>query len=360
MTRFIPSHRRAFTLIELLVVIAIIAILIGLLLPAVQKVREAAARIQSSNNLKQLGLAMHNYQDALNVLPHNGTQEYTWWAYGPPWAPNPPRPQMAEGCSWAYKILPFIEQGNLHNNWNFTTPIKTFMDPGRGGSGLAATPYDPAGGWNALWAAGPITDYSINALVFGSAMNTVGPGDPGPWNSGNPRDWKKFGRRIETITDGSSNTILLGTKALNTAVYNSRGTGDIELSNSTIRPRNDEPITGAGIWAGALSLMRAHGPDTLCFFASGPAGSVPVTPDYDNYFPGAAFMQNDAKWLRWTFIVIKDDPVADCYNRWGSPYAGGGLFTMGDGSVRTIRHGTDYRIMVPACTPNGGETFSFE
>ena len=107
-------RRVAFTLIELLVVIAIIAVLIGLLLPAVQKVREAASRIKCANNLKQIGLAMHNYIDSNQTLPPNGLFVYTGGA-------------MVQSSPWsaASRILPFIEQENLFRNIDFTTNYST-------------------------------------------------------------------------------------------------------------------------------------------------------------------------------------------------------------------------------------------
>lgn len=175
MMRLRSDWRSGFTLIELLVVIAIIAILIGLLLPAVQKVREAAARIQSTNNLKQISLACHSYSDAMGSLPDNGTWEYTWWTFGPPWQLNPPRPQMAQGCSWAYKILPYLEQDNLYNNFSLTVPVKTFLDPGRSGTGLAAEQFN-AGDLQSIRRAGAVTDYAANGMLFGAAMNTTAAG----------------------------------------------------------------------------------------------------------------------------------------------------------------------------------------
>src|SRR5262249_24321002 len=114
----VPGKRRGFTLIELLVVIAIIAVLIALLLPAVQKVREAANRMHCSNNLKQLGLAFHMYLDTTNgVYPPPGLPSDVALNMDRDW------PQMAHG--WGTRLLPYIEHENLYKQYNFAQSFCT-------------------------------------------------------------------------------------------------------------------------------------------------------------------------------------------------------------------------------------------
>jgi prepilin-type N-terminal cleavage/methylation domain-containing protein len=349
--------RSGFTLIELLVVIAIIAVLIGLLLPAVQKVRQAAARAQSMNNLKQLALAMHNYHDANKVLPHNGTWDYSAWLWGPwmgQWTFSIPRPEVSAGCSWPYKILPYIEQDNLYKNYDFNVAVKTFMDPLRGGKGIAVDSWSGQPD-NSIFAAGQVIDYAANAMVLGSGIVTIGPVDaPTSGNdwTGPVSGWHTFNRSFPTISDGTSNTVLLGIKALALNVYTNRGAGQFTLSNGTMKDKFDDPITRPG--PDYPNTMRALAPDTTAWMAAANSGTVV----YDDYVPGEVY-KIDRNWntgfYKNEFIPVQDRLDQDAFNAWGGPYPGATLFAMADGSVRTVAYGTSYTIMIPLMTPNGGE-----
>jgi len=215
--------QRAFTLIELLVVIAIIAILIGLLLPAVQKVREAANRMRCGNNLKQLGLAVHSFHDANSRMPFSGTTINYNWATDQ----NVPGPNT---WTWLARILPFIEQGTIATTYNIPggtmgaavaglrIPIATLRCPSAQETGDTATNW-PNTGWNAVTMS--LTNYrgvsgsnwGINGLGTATFTTAYANGDMFGLDRGNGIFYRSDGTRplrIGGITDGASNTLMIG------------------------------------------------------------------------------------------------------------------------------------------------------
>ena len=303
-------RRSGFTLIELLVVIAIIAILIGLLLPAVQKVREAAARTTCSNNLKQIATGLHNYESTYGKLPPpRGTNDAGWTSYR----------------GWLCELLPYIEQDNIAkamytNPWNvgffveYVRGIKTYHCPS-----------DPRNLMSPLSTAG-VTSYHGVTGAYTRASGVPAPFTPGDGLSArdgimdpgqhSPGAGSAVARRrgvvLNAIQDGTSNTLMVGERPPDSTM----GWGWFSVSDyDTLLAVVNEVYLNAATQTGSNPLCVAPG----------------------QYSPG--------------------DPKFDCHaNHFYSMHTGGGLWAMGDASVQFLPYSN--QVMRERATRAGGEVFS--
>jgi prepilin-type N-terminal cleavage/methylation domain-containing protein len=288
-----------FTLIELLVVIAIIAILIGLLVPAVQQVREAANRTQCGNNLKQIGLALHNYHGVYKRFPSG-------YLCQPQANPN----YTAPGWGWAAQLLPYLEQGNLYRQINFNLPVEDpshrgirttvlplFVCPSDSGTGVYTVTSD---------ANTPLADVATNSYA---ACHGTGPDIEEELDDFNGMFSRNSRIRIADVTDGTSNTIALGERAC---------------------------LFARSPWAGAVSF-----------------GTTRVTPGAPAGNPNAVD-EAPTQVLGHIAVHTLNDPNADPEDFF-SPHPGVGLFLFADGSVRPLYTSVRLSVLQALATRAGGE-----
>lgn len=241
------NRQKAFTLIELLVVIAIISVLISLLLPAVQKVREAAARTQCMNNLKQLGLACQTYHDAARAFPPGYTAAGAY---------SDGATDTSPGWGWAYYLLPYLEQDNLYKTLNSSLPIENSANAA-GISKIVPVFVCPSdltpttafavvnGGGTTLAMAAPS---SYAACVGGDESETTDATGLGVF-------YRNSKTRIADITDGTSSTLLIGDRAW----ANAQGIWAGAVSNAVLLRGTQNPNPGSsGASSPAPTLILAH------------------------------------------------------------------------------------------------------
>lgn len=321
MVRSIAYCRRAFTLIELLVVIAIIAILIGLLLPAVQKVRAAAARIKCANNLKQLGLAALNYESQRRKLPEGLSQ------VGPPY----------RGSTFYIHLLPFLEQESIYRQWDFTNlqnnvtnkltaqvlptlicpadiiEAQVFTVPTNSQSGVtyggeySATSYAANYGTRNYYP----TASAPNGILFLTGPNSA----PAP---------NQAAIKILDIRDGTTNTIMFGEKF------------HYDPNFDAVTPffRSNLLMHQWSMWAWTGGFKGAGHVFCSCW--------VPINWTVPNG-AGGGFTPQDMR-----------------VNAWGSGHTGGVNFCFCDGSVRFISENIPQITLCAMSTRTGTEVYSWD
>jgi prepilin-type N-terminal cleavage/methylation domain-containing protein len=287
--------RTGFTLIELLVVIAIIAVLIGLLLPAVQKVREASFRTQCQNNLKQIGLAWHNHHDTLKYFPTGGGR---YWdaANGPIPARSGASPLgqvdvSTQQAGWQFQILPYMEQDNLwrqspmgNNNSAFQrnaiidqTVIQTYVCPARGANLYASL----GNGGRLTFRAAYVTTYGTSTE---GETNT-----PGRQHNGMGVDNFEPRLTMDGVPDGTSNTIMVGERYAAISRYTQDDWGGESITHgwgwAVARRGRDLPIPDSRdlVEAANERLGSAHSSGLGVVFADGSARFLRYEMDVNTY-----------------------------------------------------------------------------
>ena len=308
-----PRRRSGFTLIELLVVIAIIAILIALLLPAVQQAREAARRTQCKNNLKQIGLALHNYHDVHGTFPFS--QEDT-----------------TKSFSAISQLLPYFDQAPLYNLINFSLPYSDATNTTARLTELTVLRC-PSDFDNPLGATGGATNYMANKGSGIIWQDPTGPNAGFPAQSGVMYFQSRV--RIGDIIDGTSNTAAFSERAL------------ADGNNGVVSPLSD-------VFFSPLAPSTADEARTMC-------RAVDIT-NLANQFPlfmGAPWMHGQHTYLHVDtpnsrscgfFTVLRADMPPS------SRHIGGVHLLLCDGSARFVTENIDLYLWRAIGTRNGGET----